>query len=243
MQLECNCIWNCSDKFSLEQQEAINGQYWDMGYCDQRLFMLEHTERHSIKRRRARVPDEGPVRKGYTYSYKLTDSNGQYQSVCCQFFLNTLGFGIGSGNVIYRAHQVELSEAISDKRGKFARDRTLRNAIDDDILSHFSPEQQESGTLDLTATDWTPKKMYNVHVKRQAVLGNDKPGSFAFYWRRTKELKVKFAPRYEPKAGGSGTSSGKARAKPQKRPPQQQQQESIPEQPVGGFWNGPNGPQ
>ncbi|XP_039429171.1 uncharacterized protein LOC120412672 [Culex pipiens pallens] len=233
MQLDCNCIWNCKDKISLEQQEQINGQYWDMGYCDQRLFMLEHTERHSIKRRRAKAKEEGPARKGYTYSYKLTDSSGQYQSVCCQFFLNTLGFGIGSGNVIYRAHQVELSVAISDKRGKFARDRTLRNLVDDDILSHFSAEQQESGRLDLTATEWTPKKLYNVHVKRQAALGNDKPGSFAFYWRRTKDLKVMFAPRPEPKAGGSGASR-KPRARPQKRPATQQHPEIIP-QPGGGY--------
>uniref|UniRef100_A0A1Q3F410 Uncharacterized protein n=1 Tax=Culex tarsalis TaxID=7177 RepID=A0A1Q3F410_CULTA len=240
MQLECNCIWNCKDKISADQQERINEQYWSTGLSDQRMFILANTERHSVKRRRAQAPEDGPMRKGYTYSYQLTDSNGQYQNVCCQFFLNTLGYGIGSGNVIYRAHQVELGEAITDKRGKFARDRTLRNCVDDDILSYFTPEQQENGTLDLTATEWTPKKLFTVHVKRQAALGNDKPGSFAFYWRRTKDLKVMFAPRPEPKAGGSG--SGKPRVRPQKRPPppvpvpvQQPQPVPIPPQPVGVY--------
>ncbi|XP_058820274.1 uncharacterized protein LOC131682640 [Topomyia yanbarensis] len=203
LHLECNCHLNCREKISSEQQERINDQYWSMRFADQRMFMLEHTERHAIKRRRTKIPSDGPVRKSCTYSYRLTDESGNYQAVCCQFYLNTIGFGAGSGNVIYRAHQVELSEAICDKRGKFARDTTLRDAMDDDILSYFSPEQQESGAiLDLSATSWSPKKMYTQYVQRQAANDIDKPGSFGFYWRRVKELNVQFAPRPEPKTNG-----------------------------------------
>ncbi|XP_055642813.1 uncharacterized protein LOC129779396 [Toxorhynchites rutilus septentrionalis] len=214
--LECNCHLSCKDKIDAAQQERINEQYWSMGFCDQRMFMLEHTERHSIKRRRAKQTD-GVVRKGYTYSYRLTDTNGSYQPVCCQFFLNTIGFGAGSGNVIYRAHQVELSEAISDKRGKFARDTTMRDAMDDDILSYFTPDQQDSGEpLDLSETDWTPKKMYNQYVQRQASDGNNKPGSFGFYWRRVKQMKVLFAPKPEPKASGRRKSRSSTSASSEK---------------------------
>lgn len=200
----CNsCHLNCKDKISLEQQEAINKRYWVMSFAEQRMFMLEHTERHSIKRRRSKVEPGTVVRKGYTYSYRLTDDQGQYQQVCCQFYLNTLGYGAGSGNLIYRAHQVELSRAISDNRGKFARDTTLRDTVDDDIMSYFSAELQErGGPFDLSTTDLSPKKMYNKYVERQAALGVDKPGSFAFYWRRTREIKVIYAPKPEPKNPG-----------------------------------------
>ncbi|XP_062548916.1 uncharacterized protein LOC134213667 [Armigeres subalbatus] len=198
-----NCYLNCKEKIPTEQQEVLNKRYWGMTFPEQRMFMLEHTERHSIKRRRAKVDPETVVRKGFTYSYRLTDDQGQYQQVCCQFYLNTLGYTAGCGNLIYRAHQVELSRAISDNRGKFTRDRTLRDAVDDDITSYFSAELQESGgPFDLSATDWSPKKMYNIYVQRQAALGIDKPGSFAFYWRRTRELKVIYAPKPEPKNPG-----------------------------------------
>ncbi|XP_058453369.1 uncharacterized protein LOC131431579 [Malaya genurostris] len=201
LHLECNCHLNCREKISAEQQIRINDQYWSMRFAEQRMFMLEHTERHAIKRRRTKVPIDGPVRKSCTYSYRLTDESGNYQPVCCQFYLNTIGFGAGSGNVIYRAHQVELSEAICDKRGKFARDTTLRDAMDDDILSYFSIEQQESGaTLDLSATDWSPKRMYTQYVQRQTANGIDKPGSFGFYWRRVRHMNVQFAPKSEPRA-------------------------------------------
>lgn len=209
----CNaCHMNCKDKISLEQQEQINKRYWTMSFPEQRMFMLEHTERHAIKRRRSKTELGSTVRKGFTYSYRLTDFLGQYQQVCCQFYLNTLGYGAGSGNLIYRAHQVELSRAISDNRGKFTRDTTLRDTVDDDIMSYFSAELHESGgPLDLSATDLSPKKMYNRYVERQAALGVDKPGSFAFYWRRTRELKVIYAPKPEPKNPGQ--------SKPRRRRP------------------------
>ncbi|XP_055613909.1 uncharacterized protein LOC129760294 [Uranotaenia lowii] len=203
VQKECTCHLECRGKISHEHQARINDQYWSMGFADQRMFTLEHTERHAVKRRRTKLAEHEIIRKGYTYSYRLTDENGKYQTVCCQFYLNTIGFDAGSGNIIYRAHNVELSKAITDKRGRFARDTTLRDSMDDDILSYFSPEQQSSrGVLDLTHTDWTPKKMFNQYVQRQAAIGNDKPGSFGFFWRRTRELKVKFnLP--EPKTPGS----------------------------------------
>lgn len=110
-----------------------------------------------------------------------------------------------------------MSKAISDNRGKFARDTTLRDTMDDDIMTYFSPELLESGgPFDLSATDLSPKKMYNQYVRRQAALANDKPGSFGFYWRRTKELKVIFAPKPEPKHTGN-RKPRRSRAKAQKQ--------------------------
>ncbi|XP_053694888.1 uncharacterized protein LOC128742520 [Sabethes cyaneus] len=203
MYLDCNCHLSCREKITKERQERINNHYWSMSFADQRMFMLEHTERHAIKRRRKKLSPDESARKSCTFSYRMTDESGHYQPVCCQFYLNTLGYGVGSGNVIYRAHQLELGKAIYDKRGKFARDTTLRDAMDDDILSYFTVEQQEQGgPFDLSATSWSPKKMYTQYVKRQAEAGNDKPGSLGFYWRRVKNLNVQFAPKPEPKAGG-----------------------------------------
>ncbi|XP_055540005.1 uncharacterized protein LOC129726864 [Wyeomyia smithii] len=217
MHLECNCHLSCRQKITSERQERINSHYWSMTFADQRMFMLEHTERHAIKRRRKKISSDEPARKSCTFSYRLSDESGQYQSVCCQFYLNTLGYGVGSGNVIYRAHQLELGKAIYDKRGKFARDTTIRDTMDDDILSYFTAEQQDrGGPFDLSATSWSPKKMYTQYVKRQADAGNDKPGSLGFYWRRVKNLNVQFAPKPEPKAGGKRKS--RSASSTQKRP-------------------------
>lgn len=201
MQTDCKCMFNCNAKLTQERRQRINEEYWSAGFCDQRMFVLAHTERHSVKRRRTKSEEK---RKDCTYSYRLMDSSGQYHQVCAHFFLNTIGYEAKSSSIIYRAHQLELGEAIYDRRGRgreqTAREIELRESVDSDLLSYFAPEHVESGgALDLSATDLSRKKMHIEYLRRQAELGVAKPASLSYYYQRVKELKIVFAPKPEPK--------------------------------------------
>lgn len=96
---KCTCHLSCTTKITSEQRKAINENYWRMEHIEQKKFVRTHTVQGQVKRRRVPVDPLGgaDVKKAHSYAFYLPDDTGQLQTICCTFFLNTLGFRKGCG--------------------------------------------------------------------------------------------------------------------------------------------------
>lgn len=95
----CTCYLSCPRKITLEQRQILNERYWQMGHIEQKKFVRRYSVQGKVKRRRVPVDPLGgvDVKKAYTYSFYLPDDKEELQTVCCTFFLNTLGYRKGCG--------------------------------------------------------------------------------------------------------------------------------------------------
>lgn len=192
---KCACHLSCSGKITEEHRKVLNEQYWNMDLKEQKAFVKAHSEPGQVKRRRVPVDPLGggtEVKKAFTYSFWLPDHQGELQSVCCTFFLNTIGFRQGCGNTIYRTHMKDITQ---DKRGKYERDRSLHDAVWDDILS-YAPRTYHKGlkysaTALYLPTKLNAKMMHADFKRRQEAIGM-KAGSGSFYCSVLREMDVHF---------------------------------------------------
>lgn len=90
---ECMCDFECSNKISMSRRYEINEAYWKLSLDKKRSFIVKHSFRADVKRRRVESNISGSsFKRSCTYAYKLNDNNHADHPVCARFFLNTLGY-------------------------------------------------------------------------------------------------------------------------------------------------------
>ncbi|XP_055548913.1 uncharacterized protein LOC129732247 [Wyeomyia smithii] len=92
-------------------------------------FIRERVQQVPVRRRKRNTYSGQEAMKQHSYLFSLKSSGGELVSVCRKFFLNTLGYGDGCGNLIYRAFAVNPDGAVVSKRGKHERDLSERDAV------------------------------------------------------------------------------------------------------------------
>ncbi|KAF2890622.1 hypothetical protein ILUMI_15551, partial [Ignelater luminosus] len=120
--IDCSkCKLKCHTKFTQEERQAINSNYWSLGsYTRQRDFICQTVDYVPVKKKKA-VTANKKERNGthiYIYHYNNADNRSK-EKVCKQFFLRTFDISERTVFMAKKKQVGELSPFVSDgKRGR-----------------------------------------------------------------------------------------------------------------------------
>nr|CAD7455740.1 unnamed protein product [Timema tahoe] len=93
-----NCRKKCVTKITQERRVDINKQFWDLGWMERRVFILNNSTRAEVKRHRG---TKDIRKRTNSFNYYLKDQKGERHGVCKTFFLTTLGFSKHNDTVLH----------------------------------------------------------------------------------------------------------------------------------------------
>jgi len=114
------CKRGCTKKILQDRREVIHHQFWDMEENERKLFILGHVNKSIVKRRTT----EEESRRGTTFIYNLTTTDGERKTVCKQFFLTTLGYKKKNDMFVFNT-LTQAKEGITPKQDACEEDTEL----------------------------------------------------------------------------------------------------------------------
>lgn len=86
----CHCKLKCREKISVDRQNSINEQYWQLSKEQQKLYLFNCIKKTETKKKTTR--HDRKSRRVNSFQYYLKSDKGETQRVCKIFLLGTLGF-------------------------------------------------------------------------------------------------------------------------------------------------------
>lgn len=159
--IEKCCKFNCFSKFTEEDLQKINKEYWALGnFSRQRDFINYNVNSNSCKRSKA-----GGSQRKFTYIYQLME-----KKVCKTLFLSVLKIGQKTVQIVKQKQRNNIDVGF-DSRGKGKTNNTSTETLDLVRLhiqlfplleSHYG--RKDSKRLYLSA-DLNQSKMYDLYVE------------------------------------------------------------------------------
>ena len=101
------CLKRCHEKFSYIQRQEIMTNIWKQDFTTQKLII-----KHLVSVTECKETKSQTSRKSKTRTYRLRLDDGEHNTVCQRFFLDTLGVQANNDKIIRTAFQ-----DVKDQRG------------------------------------------------------------------------------------------------------------------------------
>ncbi|XP_054263988.1 uncharacterized protein LOC128987257 [Macrosteles quadrilineatus] len=133
-----NCKRKCIQKVSEERRCEIHEHFWSMEDNERKVFILGHVEKKKVVRN---TKDEDNSRRGKTFFYHLTNSEGERKNVCKTFFLTTLGYKKKNDMFVFNVLNRSISGVSPncDKRGRHTPHNFIDKTIIKDHILKYNP--------------------------------------------------------------------------------------------------------
>lgn len=187
-----NCTKKCSQTIDISRQSAINKEFWELTYEEQRQFIFSSAKK-IIKKRKTK---DGDSRRNNTFVYYLKSDTGTDVQVCKKFFLAILGYQANNDRIIRDVLEKTDPKRLlvkSIKRGHPSEKKIDRSHIIDHInsfgptISHYRREHAPNRkylpsdiNIKLMHVDFL-KKYPNIHI------------SYELYRQQVAEMNISFA--------------------------------------------------
>ncbi|RUS71130.1 hypothetical protein EGW08_021109 [Elysia chlorotica] len=194
------CRKKCHEHFNERTREEINNRFWRMDYVSQKLLIRQLV---TVRECKERKKDAEKYRKGSTKSYTFRKSDGEYQSVCQLFFLNTLGLKGNNDKITRKAFEgagtgsdqstAQLNICVKDNRGSRRPVHKIDHNIIHDDIEQYQPSiphyrREHAPLRRYLPTDLNLPEMY----KRFMNTGKLNI-SYNTYYQAFKEMNISFA--------------------------------------------------
>lgn len=115
------CIKQCKNIISEQRRHAINAQYWNMTWLEQRQYIINNTQRKDPKKQKINTS------RTNTYLYFMKNEVGTSYQICKPFFLTTLGFLPNNDKVVQNVlkNSEEHLSVKPDMRGKNSKNTLI----------------------------------------------------------------------------------------------------------------------